>query len=57
MNNQMPYFNDMNQGNMNPGFNPNHMQGNFNEMMFERLNNSLCASSSLKGLSSFNSSK
>lgn len=32
MNNQMPYFNDMNQGNMNPGFNPNHMQGNFNEM-------------------------
>ena len=41
MNNQMPYFNDMNQGNMHPGFNPNHMQGNFNEMMFERLNNKI----------------
>lgn len=35
MNNQMPYFNDMNpnQG-MNQGY-----HGNYNEMMFDRINN------------------
>ena len=38
MNNQMPYFNDMNpnQG-MNQGYNLQH--GNYNEMMFDRINN------------------
>lgn len=38
MNNQMPYF-----GNMNPNqnFNPNYNMNNFHDMMFERLNNKI----------------
>ena len=38
MNNQMPYLGGMNPNqNMNPGFNQGH--NNYNEMMFDRLNN------------------
>ena len=38
MNNQMPYLGGMNPGvNMNQNFPGEH--GNFNEMMFERINN------------------
>ena len=37
MNNQMPYFDGMNPQNMNQGYNLQH--ANYNEMMFERINN------------------
>ena len=38
MNNQMPYFEGINPNqNMNQGY--NHQHTNYNEMMFERINN------------------
>lgn len=44
MNNQMPYLGGMNPSGMNPGnMNQNYMpnQNNYNDMMFERINNRL----------------
>ncbi len=38
MNNQMPYFGNINPG---PNINPNYNMNNPNEMMYERLNNRL----------------